>query len=359
VPDTDREARVDLDELERQARTHLSAQAYDYYAGGAGTEATLRDNRDAWTRWVLHPYVLRDVSRIALRTQLLGAELDTPIVVAPTAYQRLAHDEGEAATARGAAEAGALMVVSTLATTSLDDVATAAPDAPKWFQLYVFDDRGYAGELVDRAAAAGYRALVLTVDAPVLGYRPRDERNAFRLPEGLAMANLPLTMPEGEGSGLAALFGSIDRTITVDDLGWLAERSGLPVVLKGVHRADDAARCVDAGVDAIIVSNHGGRQLDGAVATADALPAVVEAVDGRVPVLVDGGLRHGADVLKALALGAAAVLVGRPVLWGLATGGAGGVRDVLRWLTTDLERAMVLAGVTDVAAVPRDLVSAR
>jgi 4-hydroxymandelate oxidase len=350
---------VDLDELEQQARERLTTVAYDYYAGGAGTETTLRDNRAAWDRYRLHPYVLRDVSRIELRTRLLGTELATPIVVAPTAYQRLAHDAGEAATARGAADAGALMVVSTLATTSLEDVAAVAHDAPKWFQLYVFDDRGYAGELVDRAVAAGYRALVLTVDAPMLGYRPRDERNAFRLPEGLAMANLPLAMPEGEGSGLAALFGSIDRTLTVDDLTWLAERSGLPVVVKGVHRGDDAARCVDAGVGAVIVSNHGGRQLDSAVATADALAEVVDAVDGRVPVLVDGGLRHGADVLKALALGASAVLVGRPVLWGLAAGGADGVRDVLRWLTTDLERAMVLAGVTDVTAVPRDLVRAR
>jgi 4-hydroxymandelate oxidase len=350
---------VDLDELERRARDLLSATAYDYYAGGAGTERTLRDNREAWDRWRLHPYVLRDVSRIELRTELLGAELASPVVVAPTAYQRLAHDEGEAATARGAADAGALMVVSTLATTSLEDVAAAVPDAPRWFQLYVFDDRGYAGELVDRAVAAGYRALVLTVDAPVLGYRPRDERNAFRLPEGLAMANLPLAMPEGEGSGLAALFGSIDKTLTVDDLAWLTERSGLPVVVKGVHRGDDAARCVEAGISAVIVSNHGGRQLDSAVATADALPEVVEAVDGRVPVLVDGGLRHGVDVLKALAMGASAVLVGRPILWGLATGGADGVRDVLRWLATDLERAMVLAGVTDVTAVPRDLVRAR
>jgi 4-hydroxymandelate oxidase len=347
---------VDLDELEAQARERLTPAAYDYYAGGAGTEATLRDNGEAWGRWRLRPYVLRDVSRVELGIQLLGAELATPIVVAPTAYHRLAHDGGEAATARGAAEAGALMVVSTLATTSLEDVAAAAPEAPRWFQLYVFDDRGYAGELVDRAVAAGYRALVLTVDAPVLGYRPRDERNAFRLPEGIAMANLPLTMPDTHGSGLAALFGSIDRTLTIDDLAWLAERSGLPVILKGVHRGDDAARCVDAGVAAVIVSNHGGRQLDGAIATADALPEVVEAVAGRAPVLVDGGLRHGADVLKALALGASAVLVGRPILWGLTTGGAAGVRDVLGWLRTDLERAMVLAGVTDVAAVPRDLV---
>jgi 4-hydroxymandelate oxidase len=347
---------MDLDDLEQRAREQLSPLAYDYYAGGAGTESTLRDNRDAWGRWRLHPFVLRDVSRVELRTELLGAELATPIVVAPTAYHRLAHDEGEAATARGAADAGALMVVSTLATTPLEDVAAAAPDAPRWFQLYVFDDRGYAGELVDRAVAAGYRALVLTVDAPVLGYRPRDERNAFRLPEGLAMANLPLTMPEGDGSGLAALFGSIDRTLTVDDLDWLADRSGLPVVVKGVHRGDDAARCIDAGVAAVVVSNHGGRQLDGAVATADALPEVVAAVDGRAPVLVDGGIRHGSDVLKALGLGASAVLLGRPVLWGLAAGGADGVRDVLRWLTADLERAMILSGLADVGAIPADLV---
>jgi 4-hydroxymandelate oxidase len=347
---------MDLDDLEQRARERLSPLAYDYYAGGAGTESTLRDNRDAWGRWRLHPFVLRDVSRVELRTELLGAGLATPIVVAPTAYHRLAHDEGEAATARGAADAGALMVVSTLATTPLEDVAAAAPDAPRWFQLYVFDDRGYAGELVDRAVAAGYRALVLTVDAPVLGYRPRDERNAFRLPEGLAMANLPLTMPEGDGSGLAALFGSIDRTLTVDDLDWLADRSGLPVVVKGVHRADDAARCIDAGVAAVVVSNHGGRQLDGAVATADALPEVVAAVDGRAPVLVDGGIRHGSDVLKALGLGASAVLLGRPVLWGLAAGGADGVRDVLRWLTADLERAMILSGLADVGAIPADLV---
>jgi 4-hydroxymandelate oxidase len=350
---------MDLDELERAARERLTPMAYDYYAGGAGTEATVRDNRTAWDGFRLHPYVLRDVSAVSTRTRLLGTELATPVVVAPTAYQRLAHPDGELATARGAEAAGALVVVSTLATTSLEDVVAAAPDAPRWFQLYVFDDRGYAGELVDRAAAAGYRALVLTVDAPVLGYRPRDERNGFRLPDGLAMANVPREMPETDGSGLAALFGSIDQTLTVDDLAWLKERSGLPLVVKGVHRGDDAVRCLDAGADAVVVSNHGGRQLDSAVATADALPEVADAVAGRAPVLVDGGLRDGTDVLKALALGADAVLLGRPVLWGLATGGADGVRDVLRWLTADLERAMTLAGVTDVAEVPRDLVRRR
>jgi 4-hydroxymandelate oxidase len=274
---------MDLDELERAAREQLTPMAYDYYAGGAGTETTVRDNRTAWDGFRLHPYVLRDVSTVSTRTRLLGTELATPVVVAPTAYQRLAHPDGELATARGAEAAGALVVVSTLATTSLEDVVAAAPDAPRWFQLYVFDDRGYAGELVDRAAAAGYRALVLTVDAPVLGYRPRDERNGFRLPDGLAMANVPREMPETDGSGLAALFGSIDRTLTVDDLAWLKERSGLPLVVKGVHRGDDAVRCLDAGADAVVVSNHGGRQLDSAVATADALPEVVDAVAGRAP----------------------------------------------------------------------------
>jgi 4-hydroxymandelate oxidase len=350
---------VDLDALEQAARERLTPMAYDYYAGGAGTETTVRDNRAAWDGYRLHPYVLRDVSRVATATTLLGTELATPVAVAPTAYQRLAHPDGEVATARGARDAGALVVVSTLATTALEDVVAAAPAAPRWFQLYVFDDRGYAGELVDRAAAAGYGALVLTVDAPVLGYRPRDERNGFRLPSGLAMANVPRELPDTDGSGLAALFTSIDRTVTFDDLAWLRERSGLPLVVKGVHRADDAVRCLDAGADAVVVSNHGGRQLDAAVATADVLPEVVDAVAGRAPVLVDGGLRDGTDVLKALALGADAVLVGRPVLWALATGGADGVRDLLRWWTQDLARAMTLAGVTDVGDVPRDLVRRR
>lgn len=348
---------MDLADLEARAREQLSPMAYDYYAGGAMSETTLRDNVTAWDRWRLHPFVLRDVSRVSTTTTVLGAQVSTPILVAPTAYHRLAHDEGEKATARAAADVGTVMVVSTLATTSLEDVAAAVPEAPRWFQLYVFADRGYAGELVDRAVAAGYRALTLTVDAPVLGHRPRDERNRFALPEGLGMANLSTQLPAAEGSGLAALFAEgHDRSLSFDDLAWLRERAGIPVVVKGVHRGDDAARCVDAGADAVVVSNHGGRQLDSAVATAMALPEVVEAVDGRCEVLVDGGLRSGADVLKALAMGARAVLIGRPVLWALATGGAEGVATLLAGLTRELAHAMTLSGVTTVTDVPRDLV---
>lgn len=349
----------DLAELQRRARERMEPTAYDYYAGGSESEVTLRDNVAAWDHWRLRPQVLRDVSEVSLTTTVLGTRVATPILVAPTAYHRLAHDEGEAATARGAARASAVMVVSTLSTVSLEDIAAAAPGAPRWFQLYVFDDRGYSGELIDRAVEAGYRAVMLTVDAPVLGYRPRDERNEFRLPEGVAMANLPLQMPRGGGSGLAELFGSHDRTLTFDDLAWLRHRSELPLIVKGVHRGDDAAACVAAGADAVVVSNHGGRQVDSAVATADVLPEVAGALAGTsAEVYVDGGIRRGTDVLKALALGARAVLVGRPVLWGLATDGAEGVEAVLRGLGALLRRSMTMCGIPDVTVVPSDLVTA-
>jgi 4-hydroxymandelate oxidase len=348
---------MDLDELESHARERMDPTAYDYYAGGSESETTLRDNVAAWDHWRLRPHVLRDVSHVSTATTLLGTAVDTPIVVAPTAYHRLAHPDGERATARGAADAGALMIVSTLATTSLTDVAASAPDAPRWFQLYVFDDRGFADELVDRAVASGYRALVLTVDAPVLGMRLRDERNRFTLPDGVSMANLPSQLPEGDGSGLSAFFARHDKRMTFDDLAALKERSGLPLVIKGIHRGDDAARCVEAGADAVVVSNHGGRQVDSAVATADVLPEVVEAVAGRGEVYVDGGVRRGSDVVKALAIGARAVLLGRPVLWGLAAGGADGVRDVLTGMTDLLARNLTMCGVPDVRDVPRDLVT--
>ena len=354
---------MEPDELEEAARERLSPMAYDYYAGGAESETALRANLEAWARWQLHPHVLRDVTEVGTATTVLGTPVTSPVLIAPTAYHALAHPDAEPATARAARDHGTVMVVSTLATTSLEDVAAAAPTAPQWFQLYVFSDRGYAGELVDRAVAAGYRALVLTVDAPVLGHRPRDERNAFRLPDGLAMANLPAGLADqyapASGSGLAALFTDHDRSLTLDDLAWLKERSGLPLVVKGVHRADDAAACVEAGADAVVVSNHGGRQLDRAVAPAEVLPEVVEAVDAaddRAEVYADGGVRRGVDVLTALALGARAVLVGRPVLWGLAVDGEAGVAAVLGQLRTQLERAMTLSGVTDSAAVPADLV---
>jgi 4-hydroxymandelate oxidase len=355
---------VDLERLEAQARTTMDPAAFDYYAGGAETETTLRENVTAWDRWRLRPHVLRDVSEVRTATTLLGAEVRTPIGVAPTAYHQLADDEGEAATARGAAAAGALMTVSTLATVSLEDVAAAAPDAPRWFQLYVFADRGYAGELVERAVAAGYRAIVLTVDVPQLGRRWRDERNRFGLRGNMRMANVPRAWAEdadasaGRGSDLAALFAAQDRSLTFDAVAWLRQRAGdVPVVLKGIVRSDDARAAVDAGAAGVWVSNHGGRQLDRAVPTAAVLGEVADAVGDDVEVLVDGGVRRGVDVLTALALGARGVFVGRPALWGLATGGADGVGDVLTGLTDELVHAATLAGVADLTAVPRDLVT--
>jgi 4-hydroxymandelate oxidase len=353
---------VDLDAREAAARTAMGTAGYDYYAGGAETETTLRENVTAWDRWRLRPRVLRDVTEVRTTTSLLGSEVATPIGIAPAAYQQLAHPDGEAATARGAARVGALLTVSTLATLALEDVAAAAPDAPRWFQIYVFSDRGFAGELVDRAVAAGYRALVLTVDAPALGRRWRDERNGFALRDGMRMANVPLAMPDdpsaGRGSGLAALFADHDRSLTFDDLGWLRERAGdVPVVVKGVLRADDARSSVGAGAAGVWVSNHGGRQLDRAVATATALGEVADAVGDAAEVYVDGGIRRGVDVLTGLALGARAVFVGRPALWGLATGGEDGVAEVIGGLTDELVHAATLAGVADVRDVPRDLVT--
>lgn len=360
---------MELRTLEEAARARMEPAAYDYYAGGAETETTLRENVTAWDGFRFRPRVLRDVSQVRTATTLLGSPVAHPIGVAPAAYQQLAHPDGEAAMARGAAAAGALLCVSTLATTSLEDVAAAAGDHPRWFQLYVFVDRGYAGELVDRAVAAGYRALVLTVDTPVLGRRWRDERNGFALRDGMRMANLPSGYDldadddAGHGSGLASLFADHDRGLTFDDLAWLRDRAGdVPVVLKGIERGDDARTAVDAGADAIWVSNHGGRQLDRALPTARALTDVVDAVDDDAEVVVDGGVRRGVDVLTALALGARAAFVGRPALWGLAaggpdgTGGADGVRQVLTGLRAELEHACMLAGVPDVTDVPSDLV---
>jgi 4-hydroxymandelate oxidase len=349
---------VDCDALEAAARERLTQVAYDYYAGGAEDEITLAENVAAWRRLRLRPHVLRDVSRGETETTVLGTPVRAPILVAPTAYQRLAHDEGEVATARGAAAAGTVLVVSTLATVRLEEVADAAPQAPRWMQIYLQRDRAATADLVARAVAAGYRALVLTVDLPVAANRRRDERNGFTLPPGMLLANLGIAhpaMPDG-GSALAAhIVQDFTPAITFEDIGWLAEISGLPVVVKGLLRGDDAAACVAAGAAAVIVSNHGGRQLDGAIATADALPEVCDAVAGRAEVYVDGGLRGGTDVLKALAAGARAVLLGRPILWGLATGGAQGVAAVLDGYRTELIRAMALCGAAEVGDLTPDL----
>ena len=350
-----------IDDFEAAARGVLSQPAYDYYRSGADGQTTLQRNRTAYADYEIWPRILVDVSVLDLRVELLGLQLPTPILVAPTAYQRLAHTDGELAMAQGAADAGALMVVSTLATTPLAQVAEAAP-GPKWFQLYVHRDRGFTRSLVERAQAAGYRALVLTVDTPVLGRRLADERNGFALPPGLRMANLVEATEAApqSGSTLASYCAARhDAALTWKDVEWLQSLTTLPILLKGVLRGDDAVRAVDCGVSGIIVSNHGARQLDGAPAPIDALSEVCTAVAGRCPVLLDGGVRWGTDVLKALGLGAKAVLVGRPALWGLAVGGRQGVARVLGLLRTELERAMVLAGCASLQGIDRDLIRRR
>jgi 4-hydroxymandelate oxidase len=349
---------VDLALMEEEARRAVGEMPYAYFAGGAEEERLLADNVAAWARWRLHPRVLVDVSVISTATTVLGAPVASPVLLAPTAIQGLAHPEGEVASARGAAAAGACMVLSSLATRSLEDVAAAAPEAPRWMQVYVLRDRGHTAALVDRAVAAGYRALVLTADAPVPGLRLRELRGGVHLPDDLALPNLgdAATARAHEGGFLAVVAREFDPSLDYGDIGWLAGRSGLPVVVKGVLRADDAVRCVDAGAAAVVVSNHGARQLDDAPATADVLGEVADAVGGRAEIYVDGGVRRAADVAKALALGARGVLVGRPALWAVATGGAEGVAGLFGWFQAELRRVMALVGAPAVDRLDRTLV---
>lgn len=351
---------VNLEEFERDARERLSREAYDYYAGGANDEITLRRNREAWSEIALHYPVLRDVSARDTSTIVLGERISFPVMVAPTAFHRMACPEGECAAVRAAGRAGTLMVVSTLSTTTIEDIAGAAT-GPLWFQLYVYKDRGATTALIRRAEAAGCRALVLTVDAQVWGRREADVRNNFRLPDGLTVANLadyakeifPAGIP---GSGLAAYVSQmLDPSLSWKDLAWLRGKTKLPILLKGIVRADDAKLAVEHGADGIIVSNHGGRQLDTAPATIEALPRVVDAVGEKIPVLIDGGVRRGTDVVKALALGAQAAFIGRPVLWGLASDGEEGAFRVLELLKTEFDLAMALCGACTVGEIDRSL----
>ncbi|HUF22815.1 MAG TPA: alpha-hydroxy acid oxidase [Vicinamibacterales bacterium] len=343
----------------------MEPAAWDYYAGAAGDERTLADNVEALGRLKLVPRVLVDVSRVDTSTTVLGEPLSMPIMLAPTAFNKLAHPEGEAAAARAAAGAGTLMVASTIATCTLEEIASAAP-GPRWFQLYIYKDRAITAELVARAEAAGYRAIVLTVDTPLLGRRERDARNNFMLPPGIGIANFAGLRDRLDATGWppgssfsAYVHNLFDASVTWEALDWLRASTTLPVVLKGVLSPDDAMRAVEAGAAGVIVSNHGGRQLDGAIASIDALPAVAEAVGGRIEVLMDGGIRRGADVIKALALGARAVLIGRPYLWGLAANGEQGVRHVLDILRGELELAMALAGRPTPADIDRSAIAAR
>lgn len=352
----DGELPVNLHELEPLARERLTRQAYSYVAGGSGDEHSLRWNLDAWARIRLAPRCLVDVSRIDTRTRLLGHDLVAPIVLAPTAAHRLYHPDGELETVRGAAAAEALYVQSTLATVAVDEVGAQATGS-WWFQVYVQRDRGFTHELVRRAEDSGASALVLTVDLPVLGARDTDRRNSLGLPPGMDYANLRglATVPDELPPQRRVHNPHLDPSVTWADVDWLTSFARVPVLVKGLLRADDARRCLDHDVAAVVVSNHGARNLDTVPATAEALPPVVEALGGRVPVLVDGGLRRGTDVAKALMLGASAVLVGRPYVWGLSVYGADGVKLVVDMLRTELELAMGLLGAPTVADLTPEL----
>lgn len=346
------EGLVTLADHEAYARTRLDDNAWAYFSGGAADELTLRANRGAWDQLQLLPRVLQPLAGGHTRVTLLGRTLAHPILLAPVAYQRMAHPDGELATAHAAAALGAGLVLSTQASTALEAVAQAmlsdADRGPLWFQLYLQHDRGFTRELVQRAEAAGYEALVLTVDAPSSGARDRERRANFRLPPGIRAVNLeglPPPPPVNLGAGQSALFdGLLRHAPTWDDVVWLQAQTRLPILLKGVLHPDDARQATRLGVAGIVVSNHGGRTLDTAPATAQVLPRVVDAVGGALPVLVDGGIRRGTDVLKAMALGASAVLLGRPYVYGLANAGAVGVAHVLRLLRDELEIAIALCG---------------
>ncbi|MHC5600050.1 MAG: alpha-hydroxy acid oxidase [Nostoc sp.] len=369
----DRFQPINLFEYEKLAKEHLPQMTFDYYSSGAWDEITLQDNRAAFERVKLRPRILVDVSDVYdglrlhnLTTSILGQPLQLPLLIAPMAFQCLAHPDGEVATALAAASSGVGMVLSTMATKSIEEVATASdkfPDSLRWFQLYIHKDRGLTRALVEKAYKAGYKALCLTVDAPVLGQRERDRRNEFALPLNLHLANLAtisgLDIPHEKGeSGLFTYFAQqLNPAVTWHDLEWLQSLSPLPLVIKGILRGDDAVRAVEYGAKAIVVSNHGGRQLDGAIASLDALPEIVAAVDGKIEVLLDGGIRRGTDILKALALGAKAVLIGRPILWGLAVAGQVGVSHVISLLQNELNLAMALSGCAKLEDIDPSLLS--
>jgi isopentenyl diphosphate isomerase/L-lactate dehydrogenase-like FMN-dependent dehydrogenase len=335
---------VNVSDFERLASDRLDAGVLGYFAGGAGDEETLRDNVSAWGRWRLRPRVLAGHADWGTATELLGDALSMPILVAPVAYQRLVDPGGEEAMARAAAAAGTVMCLSTLATSRPAELAAAAPPGRRWFQLYCFSDRGVTRALMDEAIASGFEAIVLTVDAPRGGNRERDLRAGFEIPAGLGVPSVQAALRSERAVTIEETFALMDPCLSWRDLESLAAECSLPILVKGIQTGEDAALAVEHGAAGVVVSNHGGRQLDRAPATADVLPEAAEAVAGRVPLLVDGGIRRGVDVAIALALGADAVLVGRPALWGLAVGGEDGARRVLELLRAELELALVLCG---------------
>jgi 4-hydroxymandelate oxidase len=343
-----------LVEYELTARANLPPAAFDYIAAGAGEELSLEESRAAWRRYRLRPRILRGTGTPDLSTEVLGTPLTMPVIVAPTAYHVVAHAEGEAETARGVSASGGLMVVTTRATRPLEDIA-AELSGPWWYQVYVVREHRLTEELVRRAAGLGAKALVLTVDLPYIGFKRRGHFAPLSPEQHLVNFGRHLT----PGATFEDITASLDQdaSINLETIAWLHEVTGLPVLVKGVLRVDDAVACLDAGAAGVVVSNHGGRQLDRAVASAVALPEIVAAVEGRAPVLVDGGIVSGTDVFVALALGASAAMIGRPVLWGLGAAGAAGVQRVLDAYRNELAHAMGLAGVAAISDLGTDLVA--
>jgi 4-hydroxymandelate oxidase len=350
---------VTLDDFEELARDVVAHMVYEYIAGGAGDEVTLRANRASFDKLRLRPRALVDVSEIDTTVELFGETMEFPILLAPTAYHKLVHPSGELGSVEGANLAGATLIASTSSSTSIEEMA-AVSTRPLWFQLYASTDRGFTGDLVRRAEAVGCRALCLTVDAPIRGIRDRDARSGFALPPGIGRPNLeklgPAAMlgnPRPSGRGIYS--PNLDPAVTWKDVEWLRGFTKLPLLLKGILSGEDAAKGLERNVHGIIVSNHGARTVDGVFSSMEALPEVITTVQGQVPVLLDGGIRRGTDILKAIALGASAVLIGRSYLYGLAVAGPVGVQRVIEVLRTELEMAMALCGRPTLAHLDREL----
>lgn len=351
-----------ISDFEQLARQKLSHMAWEYLASAAGDEITLGWNESAFDKLKLMPSVLRDVSAIDIRVPLFGDTLPHPVLLAPVAYHKLFHPVGERETARGAMVSDTVYCVSTMTNTSIEVIARDCPDTRLWYQLYVQRDRGYTKSLIERVEAAGVRALVVTVDTPVLGNRVRETRAGFHLPEGLTRAMLEGLPPElqitGHGTDLDGIYYPLcDPKLSWNDIEWICKSTRLPVVLKGILNPADAEHAVHTGAQAIVVSNHGGRNLDTAPATIDVLERIVRQVDRRLPVLFDGGIRRGTDIMKAIALGGVAVMIGRPYIWGLAVGGQEGVAKCLNLLNTELKIAMALCGCKSLQEISRDIVT--